>query len=262
MARLALAVALAAAGAMVAQRAERAEGGARPLDALTFRAVIGMRSAPRPCPGGLTATTACFEREGAGVVRGLGRVVERYTFLADTLDAVCGGLTKVLPYPVQLAVDGKGDIILWVADPVLCLAEDVADAAQQTFTVEGGTGVYAGATGSGHVERTFTATTSTVRTGTDTWVGTLTVPGLEFDVTPPRFQGATAKTVRLTGRAQRARVRYGVTARDAVDGRRPVVCTPRSGSLFRPGTRTVACSASDTSGNAATVRFRVTVRRR
>jgi HYR domain len=58
-----------------------------------------------------------------------------------------------------------------------------------------------------------------------------------------------------------ARVRYRVSARDATDGPVPAVCLPRSGSVFRVGRTSVGCSAVDTSGNAATARFVVTVRR-
>jgi hypothetical protein len=41
--------------------------------------------------------------------------------------------------------------------------------------------------------------------------------------------------VRAPKRAKRVRVRYSVTAQDAVDGSLPAVCTPRSGTFFRVG---------------------------
>ena len=55
-------------------------------------------------------------------------------------------------------------------------------------------------------------------------------------------------------------VSYGLpTAVDAVDGAPVVACVPASGSVFGLGTTTVACTASDSSGNVASVVFDVTV---
>jgi hypothetical protein len=49
------------------------------------------------------------------------------------------------------------------------------------------------------------------------------------------------------------------TATDDVDGDVPVRCTPESGSDFPLGTTTVTCTASDSSGNAATASFNVSI---
>jgi hypothetical protein len=49
------------------------------------------------------------------------------------------------------------------------------------------------------------------------------------------------------------------TAIDAVDGPRPVQCTPASGSTFQLGMTTVTCAASDTHGNTAMMSFVVLV---
>jgi hypothetical protein len=46
---------------------------------------------------------------------------------------------------------------------------------------------------------------------------------------------------------------------DDVDGQRPVTCTPASGSKFKPGSTTVTCKASDTTGHIASVTFNVKV---
>jgi sugar lactone lactonase YvrE len=54
-------------------------------------------------------------------------------------------------------------------------------------------------------------------------------------------------------------VTYTASARDAIDGVRPVSCSPASGSTFGVGATTVTCSASDLSGNTATGTFSVTV---
>ena len=48
-------------------------------------------------------------------------------------------------------------------------------------------------------------------------------------------------------------------ATDAVDGDRPVTCTPASGSSFPIGTTQVTCRASDLSGHEATKTFNVVV---
>jgi hypothetical protein len=91
------------------------------------------------------------------------------------------------------------------------------------------------------------------------WIGTLVVPGLEFDVMPPTLSGATSKTVRAPKGAKRVRVTYNVTASDVVEGKVAVACTPRSGSRFPMGRTVVRCSATDSSANTSTARFIVTV---
>ena len=130
----------------------------------------------------------------------------------------------------------------------------------QAFTVTGGTGIYAGASGSGTLQRELVASLGDIEQGIETWKGTLTVPGLKFDVVRPTFVGAKSRTVVAARHAKRVRVKYVVTAADAVDGRIPVRCLPRSGTWFRIGRNRVHCSATDTSANAATASFEVTVR--
>ena len=58
-----------------------------------------------------------------------------------------------------------------------------------------------------------------------------------------------------------ARVRYSVSATDATDGTLPAVCLPKSGSVFPVGRTTVTCTPVDSSGNTATARFVITVKR-
>ena len=89
--------------------------------------------------------------------------------------------------------------------------------------------------------------------------GTLDVPAA--DTIPPTLSGAKHKTLRAPRGAKRLRVRYIVTAQDAVDGSVPVACTPRSGSYFSLGRTKVACSATDSSGNTGKAQFMVTVKR-
>ena len=130
------------------------------------------------------------------------------------------------------------------------------------FTVTGGTGIYAGASGSGTFSHRARVLEDGKIHGVEGWTGTLGVPGLDFDTSRPTIRGATNKLVKVNRPARRARVSYTVTASDAVDGRVPVNCNPRSGSFFRLGATGVRCSATDTSANAATARFTVTVKRR
>jgi hypothetical protein len=131
-------------------------------------------------------------------------------------------------------------------------------AGKVSFTVNGGDGRFAGATGSGLLDFLEQAPyVASVR-----MTGTLTVPGFEFDLTAPSITGAKNVTTKARRRARAMRVRYAVSAVDNVDGPTPVTCRPRSGSRFRIGRTKVTCTAQDTSGNAATARFNVTVKRR
>ena len=161
---------------------------------------------------------------------------------------------------VRLEVAGKGELQLAV-DRYRgeCISSSLI--LSRAFTITGGSGIYAGASGGGTVSHQAVATPSG-SAGTDTWTGTLNVPGREFDVTPPTLRGAVNKTVRARRGAKRVRVTYRVTASDAVDGSVPVSCQPRSGSRFKIGRTVVKCSATDTSANAKTGRFRVTVKRK
>ena len=93
-----------------------------------------------------------------------------------------------------------------------------------------------------------------------TWTGTLNVAGFAFDTTPPVIAGATSKVVK-TKLAAGVRLRYSVTATDATDGAVATACWPKSGSRFPVGRTTVTCKPTDSSGNPATARFVITVKR-
>jgi DNA/RNA endonuclease G (NUC1) len=78
------------------------------------------------------------------------------------------------------------------------------------------------------------------------------------DTTPPTITvppNITATATLPSGAA----VTYSATASDLVDGIRPVVCAPASGSIFPIGTTAVNCSATDAHGNSASRAFTVTV---
>jgi hypothetical protein len=161
-----------------------------------------------------------------------------------------------------MVVLGKGTIHFALAEGEKCVPNEGIRVQSQAFTVTGGTGIYAGASGSGTVERVLHgATASGLRRTTQTWIGALIAPGVDvFDTTAPTLKGAANRTVRAPRGATTARVRYTVTAQDEVDGARPVQCKPTSGSRFKVGKTTVTCTAADTSGNASAKRFTVTVR--
>ncbi len=211
----------------------------------------------------------CHVRTGTALIPGLGRVTEMYVFMADpspcpnpsgfgVVDAA-----TVLAYDARLSVEGKGDLNLRLAGIPQCIpAASVPGASPQAFMVTSGTGIYAGASGSGTLTRVAGAPGVGVR-GADTWTGTISVPGVaQFDLTAPTISGAKAKAVRAPRKAKQVRVTYQLTATDDVDGAVPVLCRPASGSRFKIGRTSVTCSATDKSGNAATAGFTVTVLRR
>ena len=222
---------------------------------LTFEAALAMNSTPGPCPPGSPPDADfCAARTGSGAVRGLGEVSETYTFFVHE-----GDCDRVFETTARLVVAGKGELQLAVDQ---YRGECISSALNlsRAFTITGGSGIYAGASGGGTVSHQASYTPSG-SAGTDTWTGTLNVPGLEFDVTPPTLSGAVNKKARARRGSKRVRVTYRVTASDAVDGSVPVSCRPRSGSRFKIGRTFVKCSATDRSANAQAGRFRVTVKR-
>jgi hypothetical protein len=226
------------------------------MGSLTFEAVLAMTSTPGPCPPGSPPDAdLCAARTGSGAARGLGGVSETYTFFVQE-----GDCDRVFETTVRLEVAGKGELHLAV-DRYSGECISSALNLSRAFTITGGSGIYAGASGGGTVNHRASST-PTGSAGKDTWTGTLSVPGLEFDVTPPTLSGAVNKTVRVRKASQRVRVRYKVTALDAVDGALPVSCKPRSGSRFKIGKTAVNCSATDRSANKRTARFKVVVKLR
>src|SRR5262245_28903681 len=204
------------------------------------------------CPAGTPETTQCFSFVGQSTVRGLGRATETYGQVWDQADVDCWHSAYT---PAVIAVAGKGQIDVALTDPYAC--DPKSTTGNVGFTVNGGSGVYAGATGSG----TIVSVAQEDGTFADTWSGSISVAGLEFDTAAPAISGAVPRTARAPKRAKRVRVSYSVTATDAVDGSVPVSCKPASGGLFRVGRTRVACSATDASGNTGQASFTITVKR-
>lgn len=194
---------------------------------------------------------------------GLGQVSAVYCagIVSGARSGCAGAGTRLVAYRTRLTIAGKGDIDVVVPDGP-CVSGDLwLNPGLQTFNITGGTGVYAGASGSGTLERSLSALTENGRTGTETWTGTLEVPGLEFDLTPPTLTGATNKSVKAKKGAKSARVAFRVTAQDDRDGSVPVTCYPKSGFRFPIGRTRVSCSATDTSANTASATFNVRVKK-
>jgi hypothetical protein len=81
------------------------------------------------------------------------------------------------------------------------------------------------------------------------------------DTTAPVLSGVPAGPMSLVATGPGgALLTFGpVTAFDAVDGDRPVTCTPPSSSMIPVGTIGVTCMASDSRGNTSSASFSVTV---
>lgn len=261
-----LLIAVIAAGLMLVMTAPLASGGGASTSETgtlalraTFRSVDHRRG--DFCPAGTPSTIVCFSNDGKGIVPGLGEVSEKYLYRVDNSPAGCPAESfRVLSTTVRFAVAGKGAIDVALPGSTQCLSSSqVLAPTYPPFTITGGSGSYAGATGSGTLTQAFGYTDTGTR-GTDRWVGTLVVPGVDFDVTPPTLSGAVTKTVRARRGAKSLRVTFTVTARDAVDGVVPASCQPRSGRLYKIGRTVVSCSATDTSGNTGTARFAVVVK--
>lgn len=213
-----------------------------------------------PCPPGspVPQQVECFRFTGKGLVPGLGKTTVTWTLIDD--------LTAGLPcqhfdfMAIVVEVSGKGRIDASLTDPkTRCWTRPPVVAGPFQGTITAGSGSYAGASGNVQVTLNLRDEVGGAGDAVESWTGTLTVPGLDFDLTVPTFYGVHNKTVRAR-KAKRVRVRYVVTAKDG--GVAVVVkCTPRSGSFFKRGSTKVTCSATDPNGNTASAMFVVTVRR-
>jgi len=211
------------------------------------------------CPSGQSADKECFTVAGKSVVPGLGKATIAWNWIAD----VSGGYScQHFDFTtIVVKVAGKGEIDASLTDPKThCWGLPPAVYGPFEGTITGGSGSYAGA--SGHVQIAENMTDELGGAGDiiETWVGTLSVPGLDFSLTPPTLYGVHNRTMRAR-KAKRVRVRYTVTARDTAGRAVPVTCAPRSDSFFKRGATKVACSATDADGNTATATFVVTIRR-
>jgi hypothetical protein len=221
---------------------------------LNLRATFLTASALVPCAAGVPPDAECRGRTATSRIPGLGNVSSSYRwwFTAGNCPVA---LVKPSATTGRIVVAQKGEIDFALADGARCVDQEPVRNEPQEFTITGGTGIYQAASGHGTAERSLSG-----GTGLEHWTGTLTVPGIEFDLTPPKIVGAVPKSVRAAAGAKRVRVTYRVGARDDVDGVVAAPCVPRSGSYFKRGRTGVTCRASDKSANTASARFVITVR--
>lgn len=206
------------------------------------------------CPQGTPAGDLCWTINTKGVVRGLGSVT------ASGILVVAGPHTdcEVWQSAPTLTVAGKGTIALSVTTPSGTCFNGAGGPvnAGLVFTVTGGTGAFAGASGTGTEDTTGVGQLQ----ASDSLSGTIDAPATTFDLTPPVITGA-SKVVHVSKGKKSIRVRYAVSAKDAVDGSVPATCRPASGSAFAIGRTRVTCTATDSSANTATAGFTITVER-
>lgn len=229
---------------------------------LAFDAQLDVRYPETSCPDGTPGGVECYSRTGSGIIRGLGNVTESYAYEVESAPSGCAdNFVRLLSTTARLSILGKGEIELRISGTG-CVARVPPQPlrGKAEFTITGGSGKYDGASGGGtYVDLSYGPPSFR---GRDTWTGTLVVPALDFDLTPPVLAGARSRTIRAARGRARARVAYSVTVRDDVDGGLPATCLPRSGSLFKVGRTVVNCSAIDKSGNTRSGRFTVTVQAR
>jgi hypothetical protein len=197
---------------------------------LKFKAAFVAASEILPCPANVPPEAVeCRARTGQALVQGLGNVSEAYTWSFAMGPPNCpANLAKPLATPGRLVVAGKGEITFTLEPGARCVEVEPVRNEPQAFTISGGTGPFAAASGRGTVERSLAG-----GAGIETWTGAVEVLGFEFDLTRPKLSGATAKTVRVAKKAKTALVTYNVKATDDVDGSVPTSCQPRSGSRFK-----------------------------
>lgn len=231
--------------------------GERGAGSLALGSTLNVSGGATDCPAfAPPEADFCPHRAGGGPVPGLGFVSDTYLYFVDTNPSGCSGV-RILRSSGQLTVTGKGTVRYDLGRIEQCVPDLLRT--NQPFAITGGSGVYSGASGAGTVIHDLHETDSGA-VGTDTWGGSLAVPGHTFDLTPPTLSGLVNKAVRARRGAKRVRVKYRVTARDLNDGSVAARCRPGSGSRFRVGRTVVKCSATDTSANTATGSFRVVVR--
>jgi hypothetical protein len=237
-------------------------GGAAPrtLGTLPLRATFKETFYEDVCPPGWpSSTTECFDFSGKGIVPGLGTATVNWKLISD----ISSGLScqHFAFTTIVITVAGKGAIDASLTDlKTHCWQRPPAVYGPFGGTITGGSGAYTGASGTVQVTQNEVDEVGGAGDAIDMWTGALSVPGLEFNLTPPTLHGVHNRTVRAR-KSKLVRVRYAVTARDA-DGRAvPATCAPRSGSFFKRGQTKVTCSATDANGNTASATFVVTVKR-
>ena len=189
------------------------------------------------CPPGTAPGIECVRFVGTADVPGLGKATSTYV---KTFDPLCPPDLPVLGFrDAVLDVAGKGSIHLSFGG-THCGPPAPAVTGPLALTVTGGSGIYAGATGSIRFSSSVQAPrgrcgVNLCGSASDEWSGSLTVPGLDFDLTPPTLSGAVARTVRAARKASarvcasRSRARTRSTAQCPWRASRAPARSSRSG---------------------------------
>jgi hypothetical protein len=222
------------------------------LDSL-FQAPFGQAD----CPPGAPATTFCYPASASPVLRGLGKTSMGWTIEEDLTDLDRNCVHAAIAR-LSITVAGKGEFTLSARSEG---CQPYPDPQTLPYTVLGGSGAYAGATGSGSIVFLSHTEPSLRRELKIRLSGSIDVPGLTVDTTAPLFVPIKSRVVTASS-VRGTRVRFSARATDAVDGLVSVLCKPGSGSLFRIGRTRVTCSATDGSGNTATTGVTITVKNR
>ena len=150
-------------------------GTERMTGTFNLQVAIPFVSEPGPCPPGTAVGDICHTRttESPALIEGIGYVTATYTIVV-TFAGCPTGTSRALSYPARLKIAQRGDLNLALAEYPGCLEEAKVPATPQTFTVTGGSGAFAGASGTGAVNRVADLPGSRVF-GTDTWTATINV---------------------------------------------------------------------------------------
>jgi HYR domain len=218
---------------------------------LVFDVSIVSKFVETTCPPGSSVGTECFQYSAGKIVPGLGRTSLAWNETIDRTGSC--GVWKVL--------DGS-----WITPKGTIPFSGTSEGCPSVNEGTGATVQITFAPGSSGASGTATAkfgraNVSAVKTEPVRWSGTLAIPNVTFDTTPPQIAHVANKVVKIH-RGHRGRAFYKVAATDAVDGLLKAKCRPRSGSFFPIGRTRVRCSATDTSGNTATTSFLVIIKRR
>ena len=168
------------------------------------------------CPAGVSAPADCVRFTGEGTIRGLGAVTTTYTKILPGVDPAC---VVVQNTTAVITVAGKGTIEVSRTGTICTPPAPLDDGAVHLHRHRG-YGRLQGATGTLTFRTRSGALDGACQCGSaqDTWAGTITVPGMEFDLTAPTIAGAVSKSVKAPKKAKSMRVRYTVKGTDAVDG--------------------------------------------
>ena len=169
-------------------------------------------------------------------------------FTVEVVDTTAPGIEVVIPAAVSFPLEAEGpdgaplDYDGWIA------VDDMVDAEPSVECVPA-SGVFA-------IGETIVNCTATDFSGN--------AAAISFDVSvadsiAPQLVLPVAPVVAEATGPNGVVVEFAANAADTVDGAPAVACAPASGSLFGVGATTVACTATDFSGNSSTGAFTVTV---